>query len=312
MKIALALTLAAAALAGCRSSDRDILLADSELQVQPAVQLPAGTIPIAVNREGTRLALVRQINAREDAAELLVIDVDTQETLGHVELTSASGTTPVFSLDGLTLRYDAGSKKMVNNVDWDFAAGTSTPVGYEPHSVPLLRSFASSGWNYDRTIGILYPSNESGNRKDGQIGLAEAAPVTIPFGETAGFDQFGNAWFGVGNAWTMVDRSGKQTRASASPFLVADQTTDRGSMHLRMTEQEMRFQGASAFVGSVWLSHDRAIRSNQGRRASAALVYAGADVLTYGFVPGRDMVYVVTATGSFLIPWKFGPGESGP
>jgi hypothetical protein len=136
--------------------------------------------------------------------------------------------------------------------------------------------------------------------------------VPIPLGAEAGFDQYGNAWFGVGNAWTMVDRAGKQTRASSSPFLVADQTTDRGSMHLRLTEQEMKYQGASAFVGSVWLSHDRAIRSSKGRRASAALIYAGADVITYGFVPGRDMVYVVTATGSFLIPWKLGPVESGP
>lgn len=318
MKHLIAFAFVAATLAGCRSSHRSILLAESELQIQPAVQIPLGLVPVAVNRDGTRLALVRPSDRLGGDAELLVVDVDSMKTLGSAELSSTSAATPTFSLDGKTLHYDAGSEREGNRagsrnyVAWDYANDVTSPLPYEPHQVPLLKELGYGGWNYDRTIGIRRPTASTGQRVDGQIGLAEATPVRIPFGSSSGFDQFGNAWFGTGNRWTMVERSGKQTQASASPFLVIDQTTDRGSMHLRLTENEMKYQGASAFVGSVWLSHDRAIRSSKGRRVPAALVYAGADVLTFGFVPGRDMVYVVTATGCFLISWKSGPGESDP
>ena len=68
-------------------------------------------------------------------------------------------------------------------------------------------------------------------------------------------------------------------------------------MRLADSESDVNHLGAHAQITTIWLEDSQGV----GRRA--ALVHAFPDVWDYGFVPGRNAVYAVTATGVYLAPY---------
>lgn len=295
-----------AILAGCRSSDRSIRLADGDLRVVRTTQLPDHTIPIAATVKGDRIALLTgEPNGGEQS--VLVIDTDSQRELGRVNIPKTKGSTPMFTREGTELCLVLEEGLMA----WNYQSGSRRMLEGEPADVPLEK-ILTGGWNVDRSIAIATPRTATkrvGNKDvevpvAGQVAVEGRNVLNVLFGSDVGFDQYGNAWAGSGKVWMRVDRTGGVETHSAPPRgLTSDQSRDRGSMHLRDTEREMTYQGSSAFVTCVWLTHDRSVPPERGPNHRAALVYAGADVIAYGFIPGRELVYVVTQEGSFLVKW---------
>lgn len=296
-----------ALLAGCRSSDRSIRLAGEDLRIERTMPLPNETMPIAATAKGDRIALLAE-GPNKDEQSIRVIETDTLRELGHVDVPKTSNSTPMFTRAGseLCLVLEEGL------VAWSYQSGTRRKLDGAPAEVPLEKILTGGGWNVDRSIAIATPRTETkrvGNKDvevpvAGQVAVEGRKICEIVWGSEAGFDAYGNAWCGSGRVWMKVDRTGKTETHSAPPKgLTPDQSRDRGSMHLRDTEREMTYQGSSAFVTCIWLTHDRSVAPERGPNHRAALVYAGADVIAYGFVPGRELAYVVTQEGSYLVKW---------
>ena len=200
-------------------------------------------------------------------------------------------------------------------IAWDYESGAKSKVEGSLERSKMVDSLDPlGGWNFDRSILLQPPNGHEG----ACMASARESAFKIEPHDQAGYDQYGNAWFGSARNWTEVDRKGNASKHVDHPaYLVPDQTKDRGSMHLRDTNTKMTYKGATAFVSCVWLSDDRAIpipkrpgkTVNQSDSYKAALVFAGPDILTYGFLPSKNMVYVVSQSGNYLVPFSYGPSS---
>ncbi len=297
------------AVTGCRSSDRSIRIAEGQLKIAAALPLPDDVVPIAASRTGDRIALLAESPGGGET-RVVVIDTDTQSALGECRLPKDAKATPMFATDGRSLYVDQPE----GYVSWNFTTGVKTGVSAKRPDISAFGLMGEVGWNSDRSIGIARPTQGTDSKgarltEPGHIAVDGRNVADIPFGSSWGFDSYGHAWYGSGKTWFKVSRAGLIEKGNQPGWLVRDQTRDRGAMHLRDTEQEMAYAGSSAFITCVWLTHDRFVATGRGPQHRAALAYAGPDVITYGFLPGRDMVYVVTQTGSLLVPWKLSPAE---
>lgn len=341
MKRAFLVTLAAMLLLGCGASSRRISLGSTVIATTTPIQLDRTSIPIAASRDGRRLVLVSGWDSK--VATFKVIDVDTQRVLGtKLVRGSAAGGATMFTRDGREVCMSADE----GYVAWDYAADKTQLLSHRPEAHEGgFELLGHSGWNFDRSIAIHYPFEGfhgpqfdawakdlipqikvKGKRavtkvtlEPGQVALPRGVTLSIPSTERAGFDQFGSAWVGHPGRWTRIDHNGAVTRGIArAPALTQDQTRVRGSLHLVARRQEMAFRGAKSYVTCIWLTHDRAvpftrivkgkvIRVNEPYRA--AVVFAGADVTEYGFLPRRDLIYVVSSFGSYLIPFETKPAN---
>jgi hypothetical protein len=307
------------AVAGCQGSTRAINLGTNELTTLNPIALTEDAMPMAASRDGTRIAVVA--DAAPGNTRVTVRKVDTQESLGSIDVPNSMQGTMMFNEDGTILYVEADE----GYVAWNYATGAKTKImdtGPKPREFGFL---VACGWNGDRSVAILYPqakgfqsANQKGNpqKEAGQV-VAEGVTHDIPPLDLAGFDEYGLAWYGHGNDWTSVDKRGRTSKSTHRPkYLALDQTRDRGSMHLRDTHQEMNYKNAKAMVSCVWLSHDRAVPysvTDKGKTTrvkatdQACVVFAGCDIVDYGFMPGRDMVYVVSGFGVYLVPFKVAP-----
>lgn len=76
-------------------------------------------------------------------------------------------------------------------------------------------------------------------------------------------------------------------------------------MHLVETKRQMAFKDAHANVSCIWLYSDRGFRGKESSpRGSAALVFTGADIREFGFMPGRQTVFIVSGLGNYLVPFQ--------
>lgn len=84
-------------------------------------------------------------------------------------------------------------------------------------------------------------------------------------------------------------------------------------MHLSVVRSTSVFKEAKAYLSCVWLTHDLAVpytRSIKGKIIKikqpykAALAFAGPDVVEFGFLPGRDIIYVISMSGTYLVPYR--------
>lgn len=307
-------------LAGCSGSSRTVNLGSKEITTQTPIQLSHNSVsqvlPIAASPDGTRIAMITSIGP--DEGHIDVIDVDTQQNLGKLDINGEGEGTPMFSLDGTILYLGTGE----GYVAWNYATGERRKVTDKPPRAGV-GIFDASGWNYDRTIAIAIPTEGRDSRKQlmpGQVAVVGGFTQEIAFGQQSGFDQYGNAWFGKGTEWTKVDRSGQATKVQTYPkYLARDQSMDRGSMHLRATQTDMRYKDGHAAVTCIWLTDDKATPYSEWVRGKlvkvsqpyqAAVVFAGPDVFRYGFLPGRNLVYVVSNFGCYLVPFTVeAPGK---
>jgi len=309
------------ALAGCAGSSRTVHLKSGDLTTETPIQLDRNSFPIAASPDGSRIAFLDDTNRRSNS--LRVLDTDTLRVVGSLttgENAAGSGNgTTMFSLDGKTLFFPESDAY----VAWDYSKSTTVQISKLGPTASEFGLMGGTGWNGDRSLAILFPDRSPGHRiTPGQVAAAGNVVHTIPPADRAGFDEFGNAWFGSGRRWTKVDRHGVGTEETSSPgYLTPDQSKDRGSMHLRDTHAEMKYKDGTAAITCVWLTDDRAVPyppQKPGDRAvyigqdsfRAAVVFAGPDILDYGFLPGRNLVYVVSQFGSYLVPFSVGSDRS--
>ena len=309
----IAVGLLAASLTGCaQGTDRTISLGAKVITTQIPIAItsvPQDAAPIAASPDGRRLAFV--MHGGPGRASVLVVDTDSQRLLGKLLVPNGGGGTPMFSRDGSVL--DLGTDEGYDA--WNYATGGRVKIaegGPRASMESGIRFGGESGWNSDRTIAIEYPhyplqlggEARPTKRDPGQVGVSGGRTFEIGGTMRAGFDEYGNAWFGLGKNWTKVDRDGRVTHSSRPKYLTDDQMKARGSMHLAETHAVTKYKKASAHVSCVWLSDDRAVpftRVVKGKTYKikepyqAALVFAGADVIDFGFLPSRNIVYVVCA-----------------
>jgi hypothetical protein len=296
--------LIAAGLAGCRGSSREITLGKWVLETKTPIQLERMSVPFAVSSDGSRLALQTDSPVQEGAT-ITVVETDSLKVLGTLNVAKLGQGTPIFSRDGTTLCLTTEE----GYIGWSFATDERVKLPSSP------RANSIDGWNYDRSLALARPSGPILRPKEqpsaGQVVLPMGQVVPIPPGLKAGFDEFGDAWFGKPGNWTRVTRAGIESRGHMkAPPLAGDQTRDRGSLHLVATETTMKLRDELAYVTCVWLTHDHPEGrpnppgSNPERASKAAVVFAGADVLFYGFLPGRKLVFVVSSFGCYLVPFE--------
>lgn len=294
--LGLAVLIACVFVTGCERSSRQITLGRKVIETQTPIQLDRRSIPIAASPDGSRIAL--EVDREGDqGSTITVVETDTQKALGSINVKHSTDGTPIFTRDGkeLCLATDNGYSA------WSYETGQLRAIDFRP------RPKAFSYWNQDRTIALDLPTRDnSGKMAPGQLALANGVAYEIPATSRAGFDQFGNAWFGNGGSWTRVERDGKTSRSLKNhPTLVKDQTRDRGSLHLTTTQTRMTYRKAKCFLTCIWMSHDKPYSPNSIVEPDrAAVVFAGPDVLAFGFFPGRNMVYVVSDFGCYLVPFE--------
>jgi|GEM_PF-3878888 len=307
---------------GCQGSSRTVNLGAKEITTDTPIQLDRDSMPFAFSPDGGRIALGR--NGAPGRAIVTVLETDSQKKLGDLDIPNGGAGSAIFSRSGADLYLGADD----GYVAWNYATGTQRKIARKGPDVQPSRFFDFDGWNYDRTIAIAYPQPPrpkpkkpsielGGGEGPGQVALAGNITFEIPTDQTAGFDQYGYAWFGKGKSWTRIDRSGQATHARNRPQSLAhDQTRDRASMHLTATNTGMNYKDGQANVFCIWLTDDRAVPYVgivKGRKVplpqayQAAVVFAGPDVLDFGFVPGRNMVYVVSGFGNYLVPFTIAP-----
>lgn len=301
---------------GCKESTRTIPLVGQTLEVGQPVQLRIG-LPLGFSRDGSKIAVatnfasgVREVlglSKEDEDLHVSVLDADSMQVLGSVDMPSKATGTLIFNGDGRKLCLATKD----GYVAWDYAMGQVeklAPVGPDADIVDNI-------WNYDRSIAIVKPIQTIEQRGvqrvqtnvPGRIVLSVAKSFEIPFGARCGFDEYGNAWFGDAGSWTRVDRDGTLSdRIAKSPYLTAGQLMDRGNLHLGKTEVRTSYQGADAYLTCVWISSDRAIPRSKDDFHKAALVYAGPDLYYAAFVPGRNQVCIVSSDGWFMVPYTLG------
>lgn len=292
---------------GCRNSTHELHVKGQTIVVGEPRALPFGSIPVAVSRDGSRLALVdnaQHLGEDLDGVDIRVVDTQTLETVGQ-KISFEDPTGIAFDASGSRLFMGRDEKY----VAWDYKSGSLTPVLDE---VPKVGSFPPDALiNYDHSILVSYPGGYSKpGATEGTPGtaLVNGHPFSIPFTHKLGFDEFGDFWYQASGRWTKIDRAGRLTVSAVKPrTLVGDQTKARGQMHLEFTRTEMRYKDAKAYIQALWLTHDHPVPdpTNPQMAYQAALVFAGSDVFEYGFVPNQPMVYVVTGTGSYLVSYSF-------
>jgi hypothetical protein len=242
---------------------------------------------------------------------LAVIDLDSKREMGAKPLKNSSMGPLVFNQDGTLLFGDDGSTRYA----WNYGAAETTILNSKTYPcVPSQSWPGSEEVNYDRSI---YAIATQADQKEPSLGLytSSGSLKVVPTANFQGFDTFGRAWIKYGRDWQVLDRSGSVRLESKRPrYLAPDQSKVRGSRSLTKTESTMSYQGSEANVACIWLTDDRSVPYAAKKReinlsppGSTALVFAGADIYEYGFVPNRDLVYVVSDPGVFVIPYSVKP-----
>lgn len=285
------------ALGGCISSDRTITIEGATITVE-GHRFVENFHQITFSSDGRLMAGIGSVEN-----EFQVREVDTGEIVSRFDSDWMKGLPVLFSADGDSL--------IVLNEDEETTVSFSMPVsGGEMvmlHEVSVNKASARA-MNYDFTA--LAFSHGVVLLNDGRLIVAEGAH------KESFFDQYGAVWYRSDTGWISVGRDGEVAQHADRPsYLVEDQTLHRGSMHLAEEEVTLERNDAEAYVSAIWLDHDKAVAvkdafSGEMVQDRTALVYAGADVFGFAFVPKRKLVAVVTAEGTALVPYSVSARES--
>ncbi len=266
-------------LVACKSSDRTLALPGKTLTVGDLEQLrPVGALPMAFDRRGELMAVLHF----GEEAEVEIRSGDEFETLQSRK-----------TVDGFPfmLRSDSAALYCASQqgiLELNLTSNT-TKLLKEGDYLPKVRNAGQTITVLEDAQGRFLTINSPGD-----ILLSTAAPR---------FDQFGNGWAKSNNGWSMISPLKPATNQASRPgYLVSDQSSLRGAMQLVTKKNTVTRKGAQAYVSTIWIDHVQAM----GERRSA-LVFAGADVLYFGFVPNRDLVWVVTMNCSYLVPLNHKP-----
>jgi hypothetical protein len=268
-------------LGACKRSDRTLELPGNTLTlVAPAQLRPTGAVPLAFDRRGELMVVMHESEEADDADELEVEirSVQTSETEGSRKRVDAFP---------FMFRDDSAALYCVNQdgiLELDLTSN-ATRLLNEGSYLPKARNAA-------QTISVLE------GQRSRFLAINSKGDILLSTGQPA-FDQFGNAWAKTSNGWNMLGpRQSAIHRPSRPTYLVTDQSGLRGAMQLVTKKDTITRRGADALVSTIWLDHSQAM----GDRRSA-LVFAGADVLYAGFVPNKNLVWVITAESSYVVPF---------
>ncbi|MBA3725310.1 MAG: hypothetical protein H0W86_02395 [Armatimonadetes bacterium] len=241
---------------------------------------PIGAMPLAFSADGERMILGHGLTS--DRATVEVRNVDTDEVL-YTQRPLKDSYPAMFRHDLLALYCVAP----------DAIIEMSLETG-ETRKLIEVEKPAAISHNFDQTITVFW--SEQGFmalNSQGEILRSSRQPL---------FDQYGDAWTRAKDGWTKLGRSGRPVSQQSRPaYLVEDQSLLRGRMKLFTDQKDFERRGATAYISTIWLDHARARGSSR-----SALVFAGPDVNEMGFVPRRDMVWVASADGGYLVSWKMG------
>jgi hypothetical protein len=282
--------LAACLAAGCKSSDRTVETAGKTVESRAMVALTTEGIPLAGSPDGRFFAEARGLDQNE--GEILIRAFDGGVTQRVVPATNDGPVPLLFSRDGNRLIALRGEKDP-QMVSIDVESGAEKPIGKWAGGTDNTDMFPGVR-NADHTIVA------SDRAKENVIVTAAGTSLRTP-GKVQ-FDPYGNAWFKSGDGWSKVDKDGRLSAGANPPKgLVPDQTRLRGSLRLVEEKQEVKHKGATAYLSTIWLE------LTNGDKTDAGLVGFAPDLWAFGFVPGRDAVYLVTNNGSYLVPLEVKP-----
>jgi hypothetical protein len=281
MKVRILLVALVAGLAfGCKTSDRTLDLTDGWLKLGAATQVaPAGTFPVAFSSDGQRILTVAELSPDQIVGEIRSFKTNEQ----FASFTMPNHAYPImFSRDPSSVIcvtengvgvLDIDGGKVENRI----AGGNLTPIAR----------------NFNHTITVF--STEFGFAAINCVG-AVIESRTQPM-----FDEYGNAWTN-GRNWTVLSKTDNFEGRNRRPaYLVKDQQKLLGSLQLVLDRRTIERNGANAEVGIVWLDH------GTGKAAKSAMVFSGADIYEAGFVPQRNSIWIVSADGSYLVPFTVDP-----
>ena len=278
-------------LVGCRSSTRTIDIHGGLFSIgEPAAHYAANAYTFS--RDGSKMCTLKDMFS--DSPTIQVVNREDGAVLAEYKVTQDSWIPLLFTDDGQGLVVVAQQSE--NLTAHTIKIGEDLPVPVQGEN---QLEFNTS--NHDLTMMA---------GKDGLV-LTNSGAIVHAVGAEgrAAFDQFGNAWYRTKNGkWVYVDKEGHAVAAAARPaYLVDDPQHHRGAMHLSDTQEDLEHENAHAFVTAVWLHHDKALGGVDERRNPrnlSALVYAGADVNDYMFVPGRNEVAVFDSVGTRFVPYS--------
>lgn len=274
-------------LAGCRAStDRLSLKGGMELRIGQRRQIqPPGAKAYAASRDGSLMAVI--LKSKIPGNERLEVRRSSGEVVKAFDIPNTYEPL-MFSLDNSKI-YDVGRNGWIDLNTRQVVDGQGKGLDIVESRRPFLCT------NLDRTIMM-----------DGRSIFTASGRAFHDVGRTL-FDSYGFAWYRSRGIWTRVAADGKVKQGLPRPrSLVADQSHDRGSYHLVSQDQVFKRRGGTAYVSVVWL--DRVGPAPRHRPPSrSGVVYAGKDVLVYGFVPGRNEIFVVTYDDTELIPYSVVP-----
>jgi hypothetical protein len=275
---------------GCKGSTRSITLSDSQFVVgSPEFLGPAGAIGIAASSNG-KLFAVAVPNVEGQSMRFEVREWETRHVMYEFVETSTSDAVMPLMFGSQESTLICASSKAVWSVDMKTGARTQLFTG-QMQSLGATR-------NYDHSILVCGCDQQ-------RYAVISASGKVLTTPTKPRFDAFGSAWWAEKDSISKMDRSGQISEGlMKSPYAVEDQSTVRGPMTLSHKELEQKFEGATAYISTIWISHQGAVLE-PGQRAinRAALVTAQPDVYAYGFVPGRNAVYVVSAQGTMIVPF---------
>jgi len=291
----LACVMAAVVVAGCASTDRTLQTAGSEVRLDTPRQIqPPEAVFSCFSPDGRYYAIYVP---EGDRILLEVRSSDGDKTLYRQGLDHPGEALPVLFLKGGDeLACLVEQDGVVDVLDWrrrtwrQLSAPQGTTLGdmgFPLSLVPLMNDRATMtylGSCVLTTDGVVTPVRDSR--------------------ATSGWDPNGRFLYQEAGAWTMVDEKGRESRVQAPLKIDPYPILARGTLRLSENSSNRKRNGSDVFSTEVWLDplHGAASVGKDG--PDSALVFLGYDVKSFGFVPGRDAVFVNSGGGPFLITFR--------
>lgn len=282
------IVIVALVLIGCSTTTKDIYFPGGQIQIKNH-SIIKNCIPLTISPDGTLMA-----GMWKGTENLAVWKVDSGDLVCSLQGASGKTIPVLFSMDnkyviivedvddGMSVsRFDIEKKSIANIKTIEEARGE---FGYYNASFTLR--VISKGVIVSQTGAII-----------------DARADTKYFY----FDPYGAAWYRAGDSWRVVSVDGKlRTESKRPPSLVIEQGKERGSMVLVESRTELRRNGSTAYLCTVWLDHKNANPSPKKLeiRSGSLHVYSGVDVLDCAFVPRRNLIVLATLEGVALVPYE--------
>jgi hypothetical protein len=318
-------------LLACEISNRTLYTADGELEVRAPIQISRSPSLLWLSSDGTLMAIAELVD--EETVTVEVREVDTQRVLASWQPTRGDEVWPIlfgtagdelYCLVGrdevysiAAMHLPSGEMRTIRELGRaeppaEAGEGTEGSSQFGESADALLDFLDGSAVNYDASLAYLHTGLVIGPDTlvtgSGKVVDVRGHP------EAHFFDMYGNIWTRENGEWARYGKDGSVSPGlPRPPYLVENQSRLRGAMSLAETEATMKHEGATAYVSALWLCHAKSVPPPDhdaglaGPWRRAALVDVAPDIVAYGFVPGRDMVWITSHLETWLVPFERRP-----